>query len=122
MSAEENISQALRPVVHAAGLEIWDVERSGNTVRVLVERADGVDLDAISEVSAAISALLDQRDDLVPAGRYILEVSSPGLERRLRYPRHFARYVGEEIAVKTAPGTDGAAACAAPSLGLPTMA
>ena len=38
----------------------------------------------------------------MPAGRYLLEVSSPGLERRLRYPDHFARYIGEEVTVKTA--------------------
>jgi ribosome maturation factor RimP len=108
MGAEEDISLALRPAVHAAGLEIWDVERSGTSVRVLVERADGVDLEAISQVTSAISTVLDERDDLVPAGRYTLEVSSPGLERRLRYPTHFARYVGQEVAVKTVAGADGA--------------
>lgn len=108
MGAEEAISEALRPAVQAAGLEIWDIERSGTSVRVLVERAGGVDLEAISAVSGVISAVLDERDDLVPAGRYTLEVSSPGLERRLRYPRHFARYVGQEVAVKSMAGTDGA--------------
>ena len=108
MGAEEDISEALWPTVEAAGLEIWDVERSSTSVRVLVERAGGVDLGAISELTGAISAVLDDRDDLVPAGRYTLEVSSPGLERRLRYPRHFARYVGQEVAVKTVPGADGA--------------
>jgi ribosome maturation factor RimP len=108
MGAEEDISLALRPAVHAAGLEIWDVERSGTSVRVLVERADGVDLEAISQVTSAISTVLDERDDLVPTGRYTLEVSSPGLERRLRYPTHFARYVGQEVAVKTVAGADGA--------------
>jgi ribosome maturation factor RimP len=107
MGAEEAISEALRPAVQAAGLEIWDVERSGASVRVLVERDGGVDLDSISDVSRSISAVLDERDDLVPAGRYTLEVSSPGLERRLRYPRHFARYIGQEVAVKTAAGHDG---------------
>ncbi|MGH9106334.1 MAG: ribosome maturation factor RimP [Acidimicrobiales bacterium] len=108
MSAEEEIAQALRPAVSAAGLEIWDVERSGASVRVLVDRAGGVDLDAISDVTGAVSAVLDQRNDLVPSGRYMLEVSSPGLERRLRYPRHFARYVGEEVTVKTTEAVHGA--------------
>jgi ribosome maturation factor RimP len=106
MGAEEDISLALRPLVEAAGLEIWDVERAGTSVRVMVEGDGGVDLDAIAELSGAISAALDQRDDLVPSGRYTLEVSSPGLERRLRYPRHFARYVGQTVAVKTLPGAD----------------
>jgi len=101
MGAEEQIADALRPAVQAAGLEIWDIERSGATVRVLVERPGGVDLDSISQLSTAISATLDQHDELVPAGRYTLEVSSPGLERRLRYPEHFARYIGQEVTVKT---------------------
>ncbi len=101
MGAEQQIAEALRPVVQAAGLEIWDVERSGATVRVLVERPGGVDLESISKVASAISATLDEHDELVPGGRYVLEVSSPGLERRLRYPGHFARYIGEEVNVKT---------------------
>ena len=48
MGAEEQIADALSPAVRAAGLEIWDVERSGASVRVLVERDGGVDLDSIS--------------------------------------------------------------------------
>lgn len=106
MGAEEEIAEALVPTVRAAGLEIWDVERAGAAVRVLVERLGGpdggVDLDALSELSPAVSAVLDRRDDLVPAGRYVLELSSPGLERRLRRPAHFTRCVGQEVAVKTA--------------------
>jgi len=103
MGADEEIFLALGPVVQAAGLEIWDIERSGANIRVMVEREGGVDLDAIAQVSSAISAALDQRDDLVPAGRYVLEVSSPGLERRLRKPSHFAGYVGQEVSLKVAP-------------------
>ena len=107
MGAEQQIADVIRPIVQAAGLEIWDVERSGASVRVLVERPGGIDLDAISNLSRAVSAVLDQRDDLVPDGRYTLEVSSPGLERRLRYPRHFASYIGQEVAVKTASPVNG---------------
>lgn len=107
MGAEEQIADALRPAAQAAGLEIWDVERSGTTVRVLVERPGGVDLDSISRLSSAISATLDEHDELVPGGRYTLEVSSPGLERRLRYPSHFARYIGEEVTVKTVEPVNG---------------
>jgi ribosome maturation factor RimP len=107
MGAEEQIADVIRPIVQAAGLEIWDVERSGASVRVMVERPGGIDLDAISDLSRAVSAVLDQRDDLVPDGRYTLEVSSPGLERRLRYPRHFASYVGQDVAVKTASPVNG---------------
>ena len=107
MGAEEKIADFIRPIVQAAGLEIWDVERAGASLRVMVERPGGIDLDAISELSRALSSALDQRDDLVPDGRYTLEVSSPGLERRLRYPRHFASYIGQEVAVKTASPING---------------
>jgi ribosome maturation factor RimP len=107
MGAEEAIADALRATVNAAGLDIWDVECSGASVRVLVERAGGVDLDAVAGVTGPVSAVLDERDDLVPAGRYALEVSSPGLERRLRYPRHFSAYVGQDVAVKTTEAVDG---------------
>ena len=107
MGAEEKIADFIRPIVQAAGLEIWDVERAGASLRVMVERPGGIDLAAISELSRALSSALDQRDDLVPDGRYTLEVSSPGLERRLRYPRHFASYIGQEVAVKTASPING---------------
>ncbi|HET9060336.1 MAG TPA: ribosome maturation factor RimP [Acidimicrobiales bacterium] len=107
MGAEEHIVVALQPVLAAAGLDIWDVELAGTSVRILVDRPGGADLDAIAGVTPAISALLDERDDLVPGGRYTLEVSSPGLERRLRHPRHFAAYVGEQVAVKTSQAVCG---------------
>ena len=113
MGAEEQITEALTPAVQTAGLEIWDVERSGATFRVLVERPGGVDLDSIAQVTSAVSAILDQREDLAPAGRYMLEVSSPGLERRLRYPEHFARYVGERCRYQD----DGGRQRRAPSAG-----
>jgi len=107
MGAEEQITEALTPAVLAAGLEIWDVERSGATLRVLVERPGGVDLDSIAQLTSAVSAILDQREDLAPAGRYMLEVSSPGLERRLRYPEHFARYLGTDVVIKTTEPVNG---------------
>jgi ribosome maturation factor RimP len=102
MGTVEDIAEALEPAVRAAGLDIWDVERSGNTLRVLVDRPGGVDLDTISSLSRAVSSLLDRRDDLVPTSHYMLEVSSPGLERRLRRPEHFARSLGMRVVIKTA--------------------
>jgi len=107
MDAEVEFVEALRPIVAANDLEIWDVERSGNSVRVLVDRPGGVDLEALAALSRAISDFLDERDDLVPTGHYELDVSSPGVERRLRYPEHFASCVGQEVAVKTSNPVDG---------------
>ncbi len=68
-----------------------------------VDRPGGVDLDALAEANRAVSRALDELDPF--PGRYTLEVSSPGLERRLRTPAHFARAVGETVTVRTLPGT-----------------
>jgi ribosome maturation factor RimP len=71
-------------------------------VRVLVDREGGVDLDAITRASEAVTPLLDTgRAGEVLAGSYTLEVSSPGLERPLRRPEHFRGAVGELVSVKS---------------------
>jgi len=93
----------VRPVVESAGLELWEVtfrKEAGRTVlRVTVDRDGGIDVDTISEMSERLSRRLDLED--FGRGRYQLEVSSPGLERPLRQPRHFQRSLGEQVKVKT---------------------
>jgi ribosome maturation factor RimP len=95
----------VEPVVAAADLELYDVELAGPILRVLVDAAGGVDLGVLGEVTSAVSAALDA-DDPLP-GRYTLEVSSPGLERKLRTPAHFAAAVGKQVRVRTVAGTEG---------------
>jgi ribosome maturation factor RimP len=92
-------------VLASLGLELFDLYLSGSgrgrTLRVIVERAGeerGVDLDTIALASQAITPLLD--DDVALAGPFVLEVTSPGVERTLRRPEHFARAVGETVSVK----------------------
>jgi ribosome maturation factor RimP len=73
----------------------------------MVDREGGVDLEAIAAATQAVSPLLDAPSlDAVIPGPYALEVSSPGLERPLRTPAHFARAVGEIVSVKTRAGDD----------------
>jgi ribosome maturation factor RimP len=98
----ERLIDALSPVVAASGLELVDVVLAGAGVQVVVDRPGGVDLDALAEVNQALSRALDRVDPF--PGRYTLEVSSPGLERRLRTPEHFARAVGETVSVRTLAG------------------
>ena len=86
-------------------MDLYDVEHHGGTIRVLVQRPDGLDLDEIAGLSRAISRVLDEEDP-VP-GRYTLEVSSPGLERPLRTPDHFRGAVGLDVKIKMRPGFDG---------------
>jgi ribosome maturation factor RimP len=99
----DDLTDALSPVLAELGLDLVDVELTGGVVRVLVDRDGGVDLDALASANKAVSVELDRLDPM--PGRYTLEVSSPGVERRLRTPAHFARAVGETVTVRTQPGT-----------------
>jgi ribosome maturation factor RimP len=104
-STVERVRAVVEPVVAAADLELYDVELAAPILRVLVDKAGGVDLAVLGEVTRAVSEALDA-DDPVP-GRYTLEVSSPGLERKLRTPAHFAAAVGKKVRVRTVAGTEG---------------
>jgi ribosome maturation factor RimP len=69
-----------------------------------VARAPFIDLDALAEANKAASRALDELDPL--PGRYTLEVSSPGVERRLRTPAHFARAINEVVTLRTHSGAE----------------
>jgi ribosome maturation factor RimP len=127
-SPAQAISELVEPLVIASGLEMWDVEINPRAVRVLVDRPGGVDLESLTNLARAVSAVLDDRDDLSPGSQYQLEVSSPGVERTLRTPDHFQRFVGTEVSVKTETPVDGtrrlqgvllAATAAGITIGLP---
>lgn len=105
MTTSERVRALVEPVVARAGCEIYDVEHTGGAIRVLVDREGGVDLEVLAQLTRQVSRLLDEHDPL--PGRYLLEVSSPGLERPLRTAAHFVRAVGSEVSVKTLPGTEG---------------
>lgn len=102
----ESLAGTVRPVVASLGLELYDVELTGSgagrTLRVLVDREGGVDLDAVTAVTEALAPVLDHLPpgDAI-AGPYALEVSSPGLERPLRRPEHYRGAVGATVSVKT---------------------
>lgn len=103
----ERVRGLVEPLLEDMGVELFDVELKAGILRVSVDRAGGqpIDLDAISLASQRVSEVLDSEDPI--PDRYTLEVSSPGLERNLRTPAHFRRYVGTTVSVKTRPDTDG---------------
>jgi ribosome maturation factor RimP len=110
---EKEVGDLVRPVVEAAGLELWEVSfglQGGRRIlRVMVDRAEkdgGVDLDTIAATSQRLSRRLDL-EGFEQDRPYELEVSSPGLERALREPRHFERSVGQQVKVKTVEPVDG---------------
>ena len=102
----EAIVTAVQPALAALGLELFDLELVGTgrarLLRVFVDRDGGVDLDAITAATEAIGPLLDRGPAAVALdGPYSLEISSPGLERTLRTPAHFARARGSFVSIKT---------------------
>ena len=103
MSALDEVRDLAESVARRRSLRLWDVEVTGqpgrSIVRVLVDAEGGIDLDTVAEVSEEISRGLDLKDPL--AGRYTLEVSSPGLERSLKSAEHFRLSVGELVTLKT---------------------
>ena len=101
----EDLFAALQPLVADAGLELVDVEMKTGVLQVTVDREGGVDLEALTDANRAVSTLLDELDPI--PGRYSLEVSSPGIERPLRTPAHFAKALGATVSVKTRPQVPG---------------
>lgn len=101
----ETIDALVAPRLDAAGFSLYDVEETGGVLRVLVDRPGGIDLDGVAVATRIVSDAIDEADAL--SGPTTLEVSSPGLERPLRTPAHYAAAIGTRVSVKTVPGTGG---------------
>lgn len=105
----ERIETALDPIVSSHGLELAAVELAGAgqkpIVRVFLDRSGGITLDEIAEANTWIGEAIDALGE--PAGPYLLEVSSPGIERPLRKPGDFARFCGQRAEVRTLQAHDG---------------
>jgi ribosome maturation factor RimP len=95
--SQSRLREIVAPAVEESGYDLEEVTMSKagrrSVVRVVVDRDGGVDLDAVADVSRAVSAALDEAD---PLGEqpYVLEVTSPGVDRPLTQPRHWRRNVG----------------------------
>jgi ribosome maturation factor RimP len=104
--ARQQLAELLAAVVESAGYDLEDVTvtQAGrrSVVRVIVDADGGVDLDDVAQVSRAVSDALDEGSQF--AGPYVLEVSSPGVDRPLREPRHWRRNAGRLVRV-SADGT-----------------
>ena len=100
MTSDE-LQKVLEPAIERLGYELTDLEvrlgGQGGLLRLTIDKPDGIDLDDCEKVSHAVSALLDVEDP-VP-GNYNLEVSSPGLDRKLTKVEHFQRFEGETLKV-----------------------
>jgi ribosome maturation factor RimP len=101
MTSDE-FRRLLQPAIERLGYELSDLEMKlgGNSgvVRIFIDHPDGIGLEDCEKVSMAVSALLDVEDPL--PGHYSLEVSSPGLDRKLTKVEHFQRFAGQTVKVQ----------------------
>lgn len=106
---EQTLLDALEPRALEEGVEIVTLEVTGAkkapTIRVYIDTEDGVSFDELSSAQAWINAIMDEIDPF--PGAYMLEVSSPGIDRPLRTREHFERFAGETAVIKTVKPVDG---------------
>jgi len=93
-----DLETPFRSLLSDLGLDLYDLEMVKATLNVVVTRPGGVDLEALTKANRVISEWLDVNDPI--AGRFTLDVSSPGLERKLRTPAHFLSTVGEVVTLR----------------------
>ena len=103
MKVTEQVAQFAEPVVQSHGCTLWDVEyvREGGEwfLRLYIDKEGGVDIDDCENVSRAVDPVLDEKDPIPESYRF--EVCSAGLERQLKRPSDFERFMGEPILLKT---------------------
>ena len=102
MNTEKKVEALLAPIVEANNVELADVEfvKEGQNwyLRIYIEKDGGVSIDDCEVVSRAIEKVIDEKDPIEQA--YILEVSSPGIDRPLKKETDFVKYAGEVVDVK----------------------
>ena len=102
MKVTELVTKLAEPVVQAHGCELWDVEyvREGSEyfLRIYLDKETGVDINDCEAISRALDPILDEKDPI--QGSYHFEVCSAGLERALKRPGDFERFMGSAITVK----------------------
>ena len=105
----ELTAELAAPVIAERGCTLWDVEyvKEAGTwyLRVLLDKEGGVDIDDCEAVSRAVDPVLDEKDPIPESYRF--EVCSAGLERQLKRPSDFERYLGEPVLVKLYRPRDG---------------
>ena len=103
MSKLQELQAILTPVVEAMEFQCWGIEFISqgrhSVLRVFIEHEQGIGVDDCEKVSRQLSAVLDVEDPI--AGEYMLEVSSPGMDRPLFTLEQFAAYVGHQVKIKT---------------------
>ena len=102
MKITDQVAAFAQPIVEAHGCSLWDVEyvREGSDyiLRLYIDKEGGVDISDCEAVSRAVDPILDEQDPI--PGSYQFEVCSAGLERPLKRPGDFIRFLGSPVTVK----------------------
>src|ERR1039457_5916268 len=102
--ALDKVREIAERVAHSSVLFLWELELKGRgsnrTLRIFIDKPEAVSHEDCSADSRAAATTFDV-EDAVPGGAYVLEVSSPGLDRKLFKPEHFARFTGSLIKFST---------------------
>lgn len=105
-----DVEALIEPLIRDHGLELVEAgltrEAGRRVLRVTVDDPAGVDLERLARLSEELSRRLDS-EGFDPGGAYALEVSSPGIERPLRRPAHFMRFIGAQVKIKTTVPLEG---------------
>lgn len=106
---EKEVKELLTPIIDERGIILWDIEfkKEGPSyvLRIYLDKDGGIGINDCEEVSRALSAVLDERDPIPEA--YMLEVSSAGLDRIIKYDFHFEKCMGKNVDAKLFAALDG---------------
>ena len=102
-NTENKVYECLKPIVEELGYKLYDViyekEAQTNYLRIIIDNDSGISINDCENVNNAITDILDEKDFIKNA--YMLEVSSPGIERRLRSDEHLEQNIGQKIEIHT---------------------
>ena len=105
----DRVTALAMPIVQEEGCSLWDVEyvrEAGSWyLRVFIDKEGGVSIDDCERISRRLDPILDEEDPIPDS--YVFEVGSAGLERQLKRPGDFARFMGSPVLVKTYQNRDG---------------
>ena len=105
----DQLTELIQPVVEGLGCEFWGIERlttlGSSTLKIYIDMEEGVDIEDCARVSRQVSGLLDVEEPLV--GKYSLEVSSPGMDRRLFRLDQFEKFAGSNVKIRLTHPYDG---------------
>ncbi len=106
---EKEVKELITPIIDERNITLWDIEfkKEGPSyvLRIYLDKDGGIGINDCEEVSRALSAVLDERDPIPQA--YMLEVSSAGLDRIIKYDFHFEKCMGKNVDVKLFATLDG---------------